>query len=327
MSGEPVTAAALGEEGSDLADTIGDWFGANLSRWSIGMAKMFRAELPGAIDLYRAVFAEAQSDHDTVCMLTCLVSQGSALIFQGDFAGAQDLARTAIAVGSELDSVFAGAGATIVAFASAAAGDGPAAQEASAAAWQDPFVQRGTVAISCIALSALAAGDLPNAQKLADESVATLLGWHKMWALTIRSFIALAGGDFERAQRDACESLSIGVETGSRLGLPHTLECLAQLAIRAGRHIDGVRLLAAANAVRQRTCEASFQCSMRATNRRSQPPATNLARRRSAPAGAKAAHYPLKLPSAMRCAAAVSGNARRPGGVHSPRQNSTSYGL
>ena len=79
-----------------------------------------------------------------------------------------------------------------------------------------------------------------------------------MWALTIRAYITLAGGDHEQAQRDACEALSIGVCNGSRLGLPHTLDCLAQLAIQSGRYVDSARLFGASEAVRQRTGEVRF---------------------------------------------------------------------
>ena len=258
MAGDPVKATDIGAEGSELADAFGHWFAKHLCRWSIGMAKMFRADLPGAIDIYRDEFTDSQTDNDVIGMLVCLVSQGSALVFQGDFDGARDLARRAIAMGSELDVVFEGAAATITALAAAAAGDDLMAREASSAAWQHPSVHRGTVAVSTIALSAFAYGDLPAAQLLADEAVATLAGWHKMWALTIRAYIALAGGDHERAQRDACESLSIGVCNGSRLGLPHTLDCLAQLAIQSGRYVDSARLFGASEAVRQRTGEVRF---------------------------------------------------------------------
>ena len=120
-----------------------------------------------------------------------------------------------------------GAAATITAFAAAAAGDDVAAQRSSAA-WQHPSVHRGTVAVSTIALSAFVLWRPTRRAAVADEAVATLAGWHKMWALTIRACIALAGGgDHERAQQRCLRILSIGVCNGSRLGLPHTLDCLA----------------------------------------------------------------------------------------------------
>jgi hypothetical protein len=223
MTGDPIAASALGVEGSDIADAIGDWFGAHVSRWSMGTARMMRADLPGALDLYRAVVVEAQADNDVIGTLVCLVSQGSALVFQGRIAEARTVAHAAIAAGAELDVVIEGAAATILAFAAAVIGDGVTAREAIAEAWQHPSVQRGTVAISTIALAALADGDLTAAKELADESVATLSGWHRMWALTIRAYVALARVDHEQARTDACEALSIGAEIGARLGLPHTL--------------------------------------------------------------------------------------------------------
>lgn len=109
-----------------------------------------------------------------------------------------------------------------------------------------------------MALAALSYGDLGAAEQRADEAVATLGGWHRMWALTVRSYVGLARSKHEQAQKDAYEALSIGAENGGRLGLPHTLDCLARLRALAGRHADGARLFGAAEAVRLRTGEERF---------------------------------------------------------------------
>jgi predicted ATPase/class 3 adenylate cyclase/DNA-binding CsgD family transcriptional regulator len=258
MAGDPVAASALGSEGADIAEALDDWPNAHLCRWAMGMAQMFRAELAGAVDTYRVVFTESETDNDVVGMLLCLVSQGSALVFQGEVAAAQRVGRTAMVAGAELDVVLEGAAATIVAFAAAAEGDAAVAREITAKWWQLPGIHRATVAASSIALCAHAGGDLTAAQELADEAVDTLAGFHKMWALTIRSYIAADRGDNDRSRRDAHQALTIAADNQSRLGLPAIVECLARLAVDGGNYADAARLFGAADAMRKHTGEFRF---------------------------------------------------------------------
>jgi hypothetical protein len=175
-SGDPAAANELGSEGADLADALGDWPNVYICRWSLGMAQMFRAELAGAIDTYRAVFTECETDNDVVGMLLCLVSEGCALAYAGQVDAAQRVGRAAIDAGAELDVVLERTAATVVALAAAAAGDVAAAREVSTKVWQYPGVHRGSVAISAVSLCAHSDGDLTAAQELADEAVTTLVG-------------------------------------------------------------------------------------------------------------------------------------------------------
>ena len=258
MTGDPAAANAFGVEGSDVAGAIGDWFGAHVSRWSMGMARMMWADLPGALCLYRAVFVEARADNDIFGTLVSLISEGAALVMQGRIAEARTVAHAAIEAGAELDVAAEGAAVTILALVAAVTGDGAVAAQTTEAAWRLPGVQRGTVAASTVALAALVNGDFAAAEQYADEAVATLAGWHRMWALTVRSYVALARANHEQAQKDVYEALSIGADNGGRLGLPHMLDCLARLSAIAGRHADGARLFGAADAVRHRTGEQRF---------------------------------------------------------------------
>jgi len=255
MAGDPVAAGALGREGADVADALDDWRNANVCRWAVGMAQMFRADLDGAIDTYRRVITDCESDSDVAGMMLCLISQGGALVYKGDVAAARSVGRAAITAGAELDIMLERAATTIMALAAMLAGDVAAVRELGAKVWELPGVHRGSVAITTVTLCAHFDGDLTGAQALADEAVTTLAGWHKMWALSIRSNIAADRGDNEQARRDAYQALSIAADNQGRLALPAVLEVLARLAVGVGNHGDAARLLGAADAIRNRTGE------------------------------------------------------------------------
>lgn len=255
MAGDPVAASALGSEGADLADALDDWLNAHLCRWAMGMSQMMRADLSGAIETYRAVFADCESDGDVLGMMLALISQGCALVCRGDVAEAQSVGRAAMTAAAELDVVLERAATTVLAWAAVAAGDVDSARELGTRVWELPAVHRGSVAIGAVALCAHAGGDLAKARELADEAVATLAGWHKMFALSIRSYLAGDCGDNEQARRDAYQALSIAADNQSRLFVPAILECLASLAVDGGNHGDAARLLGAAAAIRDRTDE------------------------------------------------------------------------
>jgi predicted ATPase/class 3 adenylate cyclase/DNA-binding CsgD family transcriptional regulator len=258
MAGDLVAASALGSEGADIADALGDWLNLHLCRWSIGMVQMMRADLDGAIDTFREVFTDSEADSDVLGMLLCLISQGCALSYRGDVAAARNAGRAAVTAASELDVVLELSSATVVALAAAVDGDVATAGELSAKIWEHPGVHRASVAASGVALCAHASGDLTRAREVADEAVTTLAGWHKMWSLIIRAYIALDLGDQDQARRDANQALSIVADTRGHLGLPAILECLARLAVDAGNHAESVRLLGAADAIHRRTKEIRF---------------------------------------------------------------------
>ncbi|GFG66717.1 LuxR family transcriptional regulator [Mycobacterium kubicae] len=265
MAGDATAASALGGEGAELAEALGDWPNLHLCRWSIGMAQMFRAQLAGAIATFRAVINACQAENDVVGMMLCLVSQGCALVYSGQVSAAQQVGRAAIAAGAELDVVLERTAATVVAMAAVAEDDVATARNISASVWQHPAVHRGTVAVSAVALCAHAYGDLTAAQSLADQSVHTLAGWHLLWALTIRSYVAAARGDKEAARRDVHRALVLAAGTEARLGLAAALECLASLVIDSDGHLAAARFLGAADAVRHRTGEFRFPVHERTT--------------------------------------------------------------
>ncbi len=185
MTGEPEAATTYAEEGSAIADAVGDWSSAHLCGWSLGMAMMMRADLHGAVDQYAATRAKAEADHDVISMAVCLVSHGSTLSNLGDASAAQAVANEALQAGAELGPLGEGAAATILAMAAIAAGDLRLCVEG----------KLGRVARSkCAARNG--GGERGGAVRLggrrsrrrsgtADDAVATLAGFHKMWALTV----------------------------------------------------------------------------------------------------------------------------------------------
>ncbi|WP_156297225.1 LuxR family transcriptional regulator [Mycobacterium paragordonae] len=258
MAGDPVAAGAIGGEGADLADALDDWSNAHTCRWAMGMAQMFRADLDGAIDTFRRVCQDCESDNDVVGMMLCLVSQGCTLVYRGDVEAARSVGRKAVTTAAELDDMLERTAETVLAVAAVGEGDVAAARRLGAKVWELPAVQRGTVAVTAVALCAHLDGDLARAQELADEAVATMAGWHRLFALSIRANIAADRGDHEQARRDARQALSIAADKQCRLAVPATLELLARLAVDAGGHVEAARLLGAAAAMRDRTGEFRF---------------------------------------------------------------------
>ncbi|WP_155769588.1 LuxR family transcriptional regulator [Mycobacterium asiaticum] len=255
MAGDPVAANALGGEGAELAGALGDWLSEHLCRWSLGMSQMFCADLDGAVETFRAVVTDCESDGDMVGMMLCLVSLGCTLFYRGDIAEAHDVGRAAMTAGAELDDMLELAAATVVAMAAVADSDRATAHEVATKVWAHPGVHRGTVAISAVTLCAHLYGDLAKAQEFADEGVATLAGWHRMWALIIRAYVAMDRGNYDQARRDARHALS---EAAGRLGVPTALEILGRLAADGNSQADAARLFGAADAIRARTGEFRF---------------------------------------------------------------------
>ncbi|WP_235192590.1 helix-turn-helix transcriptional regulator [Mycobacterium asiaticum] len=258
MAGDPVAADELGREGAEVAGALGDWLNEHWCRWSVGMSQMFRADLDGAIDTFRNVLADCETDGNMLGNMLCLISMGCALVYRGDVAAARDAGHAAMATGAQLDAMLELAAATVVAIAAVADGDAEAASAISAKIWDHPGVHRGTVAAPAVALGAHVDGDLVKAQQLADEAVATLAGWHQMLALSVRAHIAADRGDSEQARRDALRALTMAADNHAYLSVPADLEVLARLAVDGDNHREAARLLGAADAQRARVRELRY---------------------------------------------------------------------
>jgi DNA-binding CsgD family transcriptional regulator len=172
-------------------------------------------------------------------------------------------ADAALGAAAELGGYFLGMGYLALATASLAAGDVPAAQEASEAAWQRmsagvPEVAAGTRA-SIAAQVALAGGDLAAARRWADDAVSIWAGSHLVAGLTTRARVAIAQGEPEQAGRDAHDALTCAADTGVYWAVPDLLEYLAGLAGHAGGDHEAALLFGAAQAIRQRMGAVRFK--------------------------------------------------------------------
>ena len=136
MAGDPIAARAVGEEGRDLADAIGDRFASRGCRcWGLGAAQMMQGDLVGAAAQFREVVAEAEAAHDVLWRFNGLQILAHVLAYQGDTSAARAAANAAIEAAAELGGVAEGGGYLALAVAALAAGDVAAADDAIAAGW------------------------------------------------------------------------------------------------------------------------------------------------------------------------------------------------
>jgi predicted ATPase/class 3 adenylate cyclase/DNA-binding CsgD family transcriptional regulator len=254
-AGDPIAARVAAEEGRDLADAIGDGSNSRHCRICLGIAEIWQGDLAGAVAQFRAVAVEAEAAHDGVLGAVSLAHQGTALAWQGDTAAARAAAQASLESASEFGVLAASVGYFALANAALAAGDVDTALDATAAAWEHGNALPGYAAHirPFNALAALAGGDLIAARSLADDAVAKATGWAvQIRALTTRARVAIAQGEPDQAERDAHDALASVPESFPYVGIFDILECLATLAVNAGRYREAARLFGAAAAIRQR---------------------------------------------------------------------------
>jgi predicted ATPase/class 3 adenylate cyclase/DNA-binding CsgD family transcriptional regulator len=260
-AGDLRAMSAAAEEGRDLADAIGDKFGARRCRWGLGVAQVFRGDLAGALAQFAAVHDEAEAAHDEIFRLDGLAFGAVALAYQGDLAAARAAANAAVEAAAELRGPKASLAHLALAAAAMAAGDAAAAQEATEAALRHvsvlplPGSKRRVIA----AEAALAGGDLVGARRWADDAVSTTTGAFLAEALTTRARVAIAQGEPDQAERDIHDALASAAEAEAHLFIPDIVECLGTLAGQAGSHREAARLFGAAHAIRERIGEVRFK--------------------------------------------------------------------
>ena len=261
ITGDPIAAGAAAEEGRDLAEALGDRFHSRFCRRSLGVAQMVRGDLAAAIAQFREVAAEADAAHDVLLYVYCKYSLGHALAYHGDTSAARAAANAAVETAAGLGGFVPGFAYTALAVAALAAGDVAAAQDASEASWRRLSVQPefALVNVNPMAEIALARGDLVTARQWADEAVSVMRGWHLAMALRTRARVAIAQGELGQAERDAHDALTVAADVHAHSGIPDTLECLADLAVKADGHREAARLFGAADAIRQRIGVVRFK--------------------------------------------------------------------
>jgi DNA-binding CsgD family transcriptional regulator len=261
-AGDPRAVRAVGEEGRDLADAIGDRLNSRQCRFSLGSAQMMSGDLAGAVRQFGEVAAEAEAGHDEISRVTSVAGQSLALAYRGEAAAARAAAEATLERGAKLSERYAAFGHAVVGFAALAAGDRAAAHEAREAASQHMTVVSGSTALFgriWNAEAALADGDLAAAGRWADDAVETTTGWWMTMALTVRARVAIAAGEPDQAEREAHDALTCAAGIKAYLLIPNVLECLAALAGETGSHREAARLFGAAHAIRLRIGAVRFK--------------------------------------------------------------------
>jgi predicted ATPase/DNA-binding CsgD family transcriptional regulator len=260
VAGDPIAGQAAGEEGRDLADTLGDSFMSRYSRTFLGTALSMRGKLAENLQVSRSLVEEARAAEDRPMEVFGLMTMAQALSFTGDAPAARAAAEAALDIGATLGGFHEDSSYVALATAALAEGNPTAAKEACDAAWRHtyPLKELFTRSIVPMADAALACGDLVAARRWSDDTVAVAPGCHQMLALTARARVALAQGEPQQAENDLHEAVATAKRTGGYLLLPDTLQGLAAL-VAATNPEHAARLLGAAQGMRHRHGETRFK--------------------------------------------------------------------
>ncbi|HEU0189753.1 MAG TPA: LuxR C-terminal-related transcriptional regulator [Mycobacterium sp.] len=262
LAGDPVAARSAGDEGSEIADAIGDRFISRFCRnWGSSVAQMLQGDLADEVARSRNMIAEADAAADVLNKFLGLQSLSYCLTCQGKTSEAQDAAVALIDAGTELGGVLEGTAHMALSLVALVGGDVSAAEKEYEVGWQHMSAHRDIWAVFLwrAAEIALAAGNLAAAQRRADEAVSRTTGWHQMMGLVARARVAIARNEPQHAERDAHDGLTIAADIGSQTGVPEVLDCLAAVALGTDSHREAARLYGAAEGIRQRIGAVRFQ--------------------------------------------------------------------
>ncbi|MGA9356501.1 MAG: LuxR C-terminal-related transcriptional regulator [Mycobacterium sp.] len=255
-AGDPTTARVVGEEGRLIADAIGDALNSRQCRVNVGWAQLIEGDVTGAVSQFAAVSVDCEQSHDENMKLFALMGLGISLAYHGEPDAARATAKDVLEGAADLGEYFTGMGHATLAQANLAAGDIPAAHDASEVVWRCYSIAQPELAAAQSVFNsaevALARGDFVVARELADTAVAVATGWQLVAALLVRARVVIAEGELAEGERDAHEALACAANSRVYLPVPGILECLAGLAITDGNHHEAARLLGAADALRRR---------------------------------------------------------------------------
>ena len=83
MTGDPIAARAVADEGLAVCEAIGAKGMSRPCRWLLGWAQIWAGDLAGAAELFREVVAEAEAAHDAIWRFTSVSGEAFALVYQG----------------------------------------------------------------------------------------------------------------------------------------------------------------------------------------------------------------------------------------------------
>ena len=130
-TGDLITARAAGEEGSRIAEALGDGFTSWGCRVWLGAALAVSGDLPAAAEILRSLTAEAEETEDPAMEAFTQVTYGNLLAFRGDVVAGGDAARSALAASAALGGLYGDAVYAVMANVALADGDVAAARHAS----------------------------------------------------------------------------------------------------------------------------------------------------------------------------------------------------
>ncbi len=260
VAGDPIAAQAAGEEGRDLADTLGDSFMSRYSRAFLGTALANRGNLAEGLLVSRSLVEEARAAGDRPMEAFGLLTLAHSMSFTGDATAARAAAEAALEIGAALGGFHEDSAYAALANAALAGGDHGAAKQACDAAWRHtyPLKELLTRSLVPMAEAAMASGDLIAARRWADDTVPVVPGCHRAAALLARARVAIAQGEPQQAETDLHDAIATAEHTGGYLFLPDALECLAALAADTSPE-HAARLFGAAEGIRQRHGEIRFK--------------------------------------------------------------------
>jgi predicted ATPase/DNA-binding CsgD family transcriptional regulator len=262
---DPEETYRLAEDAIAIAKAGGDRHFVLWASWMAGLTAVFQGRLLEAARRLEGVVADGRLSNDNAVM-PGLLGLGFVSMFCGDFAAARAEVSESLAAARESEAesgtlrVEDAAANWILGWMALAAGDAAQARESLTAAvnaFRSTPVQRWAalpllgVAEANVGLGALdeAAANLDEATSLAHSGALT---WVLGRASLIRAKLRARQGDLQEAERLAHEALNLGREAGDQLGLVDALEVLARLAAAQDSHKEGVRLWAAAQAMRDK---------------------------------------------------------------------------
>ena len=252
MAGDPRCARVAAEECRDLADALGDRFVSSSSRIWLGNALLMQGNLDDAARVLLTLVEQRAATGQLFMSFFANVFLGRVRAYQGQPEPARACWEAALATATAMGGIQEDVASAMLAEAALAAGDGPAAKEASGASWRHTVPERTVFnrVLNPVPEALLACDELVAARQWANDTVAVVHGSNKVAALIARAFIALAQGEPGQAARDAHDALATAADTGAFLRVPDAIECLARLAAGDGAHQHAARLFGAAAAIR-----------------------------------------------------------------------------
>ncbi|MDT5333356.1 MAG: hypothetical protein QOF31_4653 [Mycobacterium sp.] len=253
VAGDLVVTESVAREGLELANRVGDHFGAGQCAWALIGVHTHRGEMVAALEMLDDYIARADIAHDVMSEAIGQFMRAFALSWHGDAATARRAANAAAEAGAGLLGVFERAIHAAMAVACLADGDAEAAWNAALKAEQsgiNPALDG--LNMVWMAEAALGFGELAAAERWAYGAASGANASWRAVDLSVRARVNVAKGDTAQGTIDACESLAGAASSGAHLYTPDTLECLAVLAVEADSHREAGRLLGAAHAIRNR---------------------------------------------------------------------------